>query len=331
VSSAAAERGLYAMTYWLKDGDPVRAASVVAGMTASVLAEARDVYQTPGVPETLYSLPESELQARMIGLAGKSRVPLCLERKTLTDTDVTVETGSDLGEFSGYLATFARDAGGDTITPQALQQTVADFQAGRRRWQITDTHSDSAIDAVAEVVDAQLDSIGLRITAKWLSNDRAQALRQMVLDGARLGLSIDYTAKAQPDGAGGRLLTQVEVYGGAITNKPMNGQAVIVEGKDALRGTVALAAPIVELYQDLQNRRADPDADLRRRMAEVVNASWCSPELVNSIGIKAAYDLVMDAARSSAARQVPRDPERERWEAANRYSSDLAEWMRANR
>jgi hypothetical protein len=272
------------MTFWLKGGNPVAAASVVAGMTASALAEARGVWEVPGVPDALYELPQAELQARMIGLAGKSRAPLVLERKTtLTARDVTTETGSDLGQFSGYLASFARDSGGDTITPQALEQTVADFKAGRRRWLITDTHSDSAFDAVAEVVDAQLDSVGLRITAKWLSNDRAQALRQMVLDGARLGLSIDYTAKAQPDGAGGRLLTQVEVYGGAITNKPMNGQAVIVEGKDALRGTVALAAPIVELYQDLQNRRADPDADLRRRMAEVVNASWCSPELVNSI------------------------------------------------
>jgi hypothetical protein len=319
------------MTFWLKRGDDAAAASVVAGMSPGELAEARDVYQVAGVAEALYELPEAELQGRMVGLAAKSRVPPGLERKTLTATDVTVETGSDLGSFSGYLATFSRDAGGDTIAPQALEQTVRDFNEGRRRWLITDTHSDSASDVVAEVDSAELDSVGLRITAKWLGSDRAQALRQMVLDGAALGLSIDYAAEARPDGAGGRLLTLVSVCGGAITNKPMNGQAIITEGKTAAGRAVALAAPVVDLYADVQARHADPDRDRLRRMAEVVAASWVSPALAKSIGTRAAYTLVMDAAERAAARQVERDPERERWEADNAYSYAMHEWLRTHR
>jgi hypothetical protein len=336
VSTAEAERALYALAYWLKDGDPVRVASVVVGMPASVVAEARDVYQTPGVPEALYELPQAELQRRMLGLAGKSCVPLGLERKSITATDVTVETGSDLGSFSGYLAVYARDSGGDTITPQALQQTVADFQAGRRRWLLTDGHSDQAGDVVAEVDTAELDSIGLRVTAQWLSSDRAQMLRQMVLDGARLGLSIDYTAEARPDGLGGRLLEQVQVYGGAVTPRPMNGLAVILEGKDA-RGAPGVVAGGVGALADLAQleqwaRAEQAEAGLYKLATASVG------QLEHLVAVKATSDaaeLGRWADSPEVAAAVRRDPaaeaaerDRAQWQRENAYSADLAGWMR---
>jgi hypothetical protein len=325
VTSTQAERAAASAVYWAqpsrRDDDMIL--GVFKGMSAGEVAEAREILATGA----LDYLTDQELLDVMVGLASKVLVQV--ERKTITATDVTVELDASLGSFSGYLATFARDASGDTITPQALEQTVRDFTEGRRRWLLTDGHSDSAADVVAEVDTAQLDSVGLFITAKWLSSDRAQALRQMTLDGSHLGLSIDYSADSQPDGLGGRVLTRVDVYGGAITNKPMNGQAIITEGKDARGRTVALGAPIVGLYDDLQARhRADPELE---RKARVVAASWVSPTLAKSIGTEMAYSMVMGAAEAKAHRELQGDPERAaaaaKRDRANEYSYGLQRSM----
>jgi len=327
VTSTQAERAAASALYWARparrDDESIRGA--VAHLSGDELAETRAILASG----TLDGLSDDALIGLMVGLSVK--VLDGLEHKSLaslTATDVTAPTDAALGAFSGYLAAFARDTVGDTIAPAALTQTVADFQAGRRRWLLTDTHSDSAADVVAEVDTARVDSVGLFITAKWLGSDRAQALRQMVLDGASLGLSIDYTADYRPDGQGGRLLTRVDVYGGAITPKPMNGLAVITEGKAAGR---VYATPIVDLYADVQARRADPDRARLARMAEVVAASWVSPDLARQIGIETAYNMVMGAAEAKAARQVEPDPARQRWERQNEYSSNLAAWMAEHR
>jgi hypothetical protein len=329
--NSQSERAAAAALYWSKparrDPDAVRGA--VAGMGDAELAEVRAIL----AGGTLNALSDEALIERMVGLAVK--VVDGLEHKSLTATDVTVETDASLGVFSGYLAAFARDAVGDTITPDGLDGTVRDFQAGLRRWLLTDGHSDQAGDVVAEVDTAQLDEVGLFITAKWMGSDRAQQLRQLVLDGAKLGLSIDWDGAYRPDGQGGRLLTRVDVYGGAITPKPMNGRAIITEGKTARGGTVALAVPIVDVYAQAQAQHRDPDRARLRLMAEVVAASWVSPGLAKSIGTEMAYRMVMGAAEAKAHRELEGDPERtrarQRWERANEYSSNLAAWMAEHR
>jgi hypothetical protein len=134
-------------------------------------------------------------------------------------------------------------------------------------------------------------------------------------------------------------LSEVLIVGGALTPKPANPLAVVVEGKatTALAAALPASAPCGDIYLTMQaeSERRDPARARLQRMAEVVAASWVSPALAKSIGVEAAYRLVEGAAEVAASRQVEGDPvrerERARWEQANRYSYDLAEWMERNR
>ncbi len=235
-------------------------------------------------------------------------------------------TGS--GTFSGYLAGFGRDHGGDTITgPAAVADSVEAVNEGRIVWHLTDGHSPEASAIVATVTSAGIDSRGVRVQGVWAPTQAAQNLRQMVKNGQQLGLSIDYyPVDERPDGQGGRYLDRITIVGGAITPRPMNSSAVITEGK------FAASVPVVGLYDDAQARHADPGRDRERREDELLAAvDWPPRGLSRDIRLQ----LLNGAAAAKAARAAGEDDagrrERERWERDNRYSSDLAAWMAANR
>lgn len=69
--SVAADRALYGLTYWQRAGDQARMRELAAVLDPDVRAEAAGLLHD--VRETLFELPEAELTARMLGLAGKSR------------------------------------------------------------------------------------------------------------------------------------------------------------------------------------------------------------------------------------------------------------------
>jgi hypothetical protein len=144
-------------------------------------------------------------------------------------------------------------------------------------------------------------------------------------------LSIDYyPTVSRPDGRGGRVLSTVTVVGGAITPKPANPLARIVSGKDAA------ITPIVDVFVDVQRRRADPDEERRRRQATVLaEAGWPPPELVAQLGVDVAYKMLEGAAAVSLRRTLEHDPERARvrarWEQANEYSLAMSSWMALHR
>jgi hypothetical protein len=71
--SVAADRALYALAYWLRRGDTGMMDRLRAALSDGERAEARETLYTPGVAESLQEMPEDELRARMIALAGKSR------------------------------------------------------------------------------------------------------------------------------------------------------------------------------------------------------------------------------------------------------------------
>jgi len=258
------------------------------------------------------------------------------EHKIMPGTEVksvaTIAAGpaisSGSGTFSGYLAGFGRDHGGDTIMgPAAVADSVKAVNDGRIVWHLTDGHSQEASAIVATVTSAVIDSRGVRIQGQWAPTQAGQALREMVKAGHQLGLSIDYYPTAErPDGQGGRYLDQITIVGGAVTPKPMNSSAVITEGK------YAASVPVVDVYADAQARHADPDRDRRRREDELLaGLDWPPP----SIDRESRLALIRSAAAAKAARAAGEDDagrrERERWERDNRYSSDLAAWMVANR
>ena len=69
----AAERVLYGLAYWSRRGDSGMVDELAGALSDSERAEARAVMDVPGVAETLRTLSEDELRARMLALAGKTR------------------------------------------------------------------------------------------------------------------------------------------------------------------------------------------------------------------------------------------------------------------
>lgn len=131
--------------------------------------------------------------------------------------------------------------------------------------------------------------------------------------------------KYRPDGRGGRYLDRITIVGGAITPKPMNSAAVIIEGK------FAASAPVVDWRADAQARaeRNDPQRKAEDRM--LAAADWPPKHWDRELRLS----LIQGCAEAKAARQLEDGPERERNRArrdqANAYTTALAEWMAANR
>jgi hypothetical protein len=243
-------------------------------------------------------------------------------------TTLAVEAPATNGEFVGYLAGFNRDHGGDVIGPGAMDQTVADFRAGRLSWLLTDGHADpnDTSGVVAYVTDAELDSTGLRVRGNWLPTEKAQRLRQMATAGAPLGLSIDYLVDAwRPDGRGGRVLDRITVTGGAVVRTPMNSAARITESKGG--GAFPASVPVVDVFNGVQAQaeRNNPQRQAEDRMLEA--ASWPPPHFDRETRLA----LIRGAADAKAVRQAPADDgearRRARWEKANEYSYALARTM----
>jgi hypothetical protein len=117
--------------------------------------------------------------------------------------------------------------------------------------------------------------------------------------------------------AGGRC-TRVAVFGGAITPRPANGLATIIEGK--LATVISQGAPVVRQWAPVVTveeaiaqgaARRDPDRDRLRRMAKALEAAgWPPPELVAQIGLETAHGMLEHAAAAKAMRQAAHDPAR---------------------
>jgi hypothetical protein len=248
-------------------------------------------------------------------------------------TTLTVEAPPVSGSFTGYLAGFGKDLGGDTIGRGAMDQTLADFRAGRVSWLLTDGHADSndTSGIVAYVTDAELDGAGLRVRGNWLSTPKAQQLREMANGGAPLGLSIDYLVNDwRPDGSGGRHLDSITVTGGAVVRTPMNSVARITESKGG--ATFRPSAPVVDVYADVQARHADPDRDRTHSEDALLAAvDWPPRDWPRAMRLSVLRGAAEAKAHREAAGDTERAREQARWDQDNAYSYGLAAWMAANR
>jgi hypothetical protein len=113
----------------------------------------------PTLPHELSSLGRAE---HKIVTGGEVKSVATVAAGPVTDSG----PGSGSGSFSGYLASFAKDHEGDTITgPAAVADSVKAVNDGAIQWTLTDSHSDLASDVVAAVTSAVVDSRGVRIQA----------------------------------------------------------------------------------------------------------------------------------------------------------------------
>ncbi len=153
-----------------------------------------------------------------------------LERKFCrSGSDVVVREGT---RIEGYASVFGQgDQGGDVVAPGAFAASLAARGAGRVRmlWQHDPAQPIGVWEEVRE------DGRGLYVKGRLLTEvARGREAAALLEAGAIDGLSIGYrTVKAERDGKGRRLLTQVELWEVSLVTFPMLPEARVGRGAKA--------------------------------------------------------------------------------------------------
>jgi uncharacterized protein len=139
------------------------------------------------------------------------------------DAGITVTDGVVV---SGYASLFGkRDQGGDVVQPGAYAASLSALAAGGRRvkmlWQHDPAQPIGVWDEVRE------DATGLWVKGRILSEvERGREAAALLAAGAIDGLSIGYrTRRAERDGKGQRLLSELELWEVSLVTFPMLPEA----------------------------------------------------------------------------------------------------------
>lgn len=134
------------------------------------------------------------------------------------------------GGLVGYASTFGNvDLGGDLVAPGAFAATIADIKANGIPL-LADHRADTA-SVLGTIHDAEEDTTGLQVRARFSSAPSAQEVRTKLLEGHLGKMSIGYEALdyayEQRDGQQVRILTQIKLWEVSVVVMPMNPEAVI--------------------------------------------------------------------------------------------------------
>lgn len=161
------------------------------------------------------------------------------------------------GAVSGYASLFGRrDQGGDTVQPGAYAASLAALAAGGRRvkmlWQHDPAQPIGVWDEVRE------DDRGLWVKGRILSEvERGREAAALLAAGAIDGLSIGYrTRRAERDGKGQRLLSELELWEVSLVTFPM-----LPEARVSAKGDV----PDDRIWRDLARIFEDARVSLAGR------------------------------------------------------------------
>jgi hypothetical protein len=144
-----------------------------------------------------------------------------LETKFTRVGGVTVADGA---KIEGYASVFGSvDQGGDAVKPGAFAASLKDGRKVRMLWQHDPTLPIGVWDEVRE------DERGLWVRGRILTEvQKGREAAALIAAGAIEGLSIGYrTKRAERDGKGRRLLTEVELWEVSLVTFPMLGSAKV--------------------------------------------------------------------------------------------------------
>jgi HK97 family phage prohead protease len=168
-----------------------------------------------------------------------------MERKIIDASRFEFKAAGGPGTFWGYASVWdSVDRVGDLVRRGAYEATLGTFiRDGAICW----GHNQS--DPVATIDDAEENSKGLRITATFHSDERAQTARSIAQErlarGKGMGLSIGYSVPpggSKRRGDGVRELTKVALYEVSLVSLPAEPRAQVTAVK-AGRSTGSAPAP----------------------------------------------------------------------------------------
>jgi HK97 family phage prohead protease len=137
----------------------------------------------------------------------------------------------DPGELEGYASVFGNvDQGGDIVLPGAFRKTLADWSRSRQPLPLIADHDLTTEGVIGSVSNAAEDATGLRITARFSSDPKAQSVRTKMIEGHIRGMSFTYeTVRSYVGTAAGksvRYLQELKLFEATVTPFPMNQLAL---------------------------------------------------------------------------------------------------------
>lgn len=150
--------------------------------------------------------------------------------------EIKLATGARAGDFEGYASTFngTPDAYGDIIAPGAFSKSLAQHRANTTMPPLLWMHDiEQPIGAWSELAE---DANGLKVKGKLTLGTGRGAEAYALLKDAKsaLGMSIGYrTRSAGKDGAGNRILSEIDLLEISLVSLPANRAARITAIKSA--------------------------------------------------------------------------------------------------
>jgi HK97 family phage prohead protease len=163
-----------------------------------------------------------------------------MNRATLQATVEWKATGPDTGEVEGFASVFGNvDETGDVVMPGAFRKTIEDWRRASQPMPLIADHDLSTDGVIGSITHLSEEPRGLRFKARFSRSEKAQRIRQDIIDGHLRGTSFTYEAKSARPGKGqtiggkavGRFLDALRLFEITVTPFPMNALAGVTGAK----------------------------------------------------------------------------------------------------
>lgn len=131
------------------------------------------------------------------------------------------------GELEGYASVFGNlDQDGDVVLPGAFKRTLAAWSKSSQPLPLIADHDLSTAGVIGSVHDAREDGVGLRVRARFSSDQKAQSIRTKMIEGHLKGMSFTYQAvrhyQGQYSGKSARFLQELKLFEVTVSPFPIN-------------------------------------------------------------------------------------------------------------
>ncbi len=131
------------------------------------------------------------------------------------------------GELEGYASVFGNvDQDGDVVLPGAFKKTLSDWSRSKQPLPLIADHDLSTAGVIGSVHDAREDGTGLRVKARFSSDQKAQSVRTKMVEGHLKGMSFTYQAVkhflGQYSGKSARFLQELKLFEVTVSPFPIN-------------------------------------------------------------------------------------------------------------
>jgi HK97 family phage prohead protease len=149
------------------------------------------------------------------------------------------KAGSGPGELEGYASVFGNvDAVGDVVMPGAFRKTIEDWKRAAQPMPLIADHQMSTDGVIGSINSLGEDGHGLRFKSRFSRSDKAQRIRQDVLDGHYRGTSFTYEVIKSSPGRGSilgkavaRFLDELRLFEITLSPFPINALAGVTSAK----------------------------------------------------------------------------------------------------